>query len=105
MSALYLQGISILEIEALLKKIVQEAIIENQSQSEGLNTLTDRKKLLSRTETAKLLGVSLVTLHQWTLQGRITAYRIGSRIRYKANEINSALIEVKSSKNSRKRKS
>lgn len=53
--------------------------------------------LLTRKEAAKLLGVSLPTLLEWTKKGKIQGYRIASRIRYKRNEIESALkrIEIK----------
>ncbi|MGL2962924.1 helix-turn-helix domain-containing protein [Flavobacterium sp. RSB2_4_14] len=51
----------------------------------------DVNKLLSRQETADLLGVSLVSIWDWTRKDIIPAYRIGNKIRYKKNEVLEAL--------------
>lgn len=102
MSNLYLEGISIHELEALIRKTVEE-VCNNYVVSGGKNmsllSLNENqlpdKKLLTRKETATLLSVSLVTLHKWTNQGRLTAYRIGTSVRYKADEVNNVLVEIK----------
>ena len=60
------------------------------------------EKYLTRQETAKMLQVSLVTLHEWSKRGVIQSYRIGGRIRYKQTEIDEALTEVKNQKYRRK---
>lgn len=52
-------------------------------------------ELLTRKEAAKLLGVSLVTIQEWTKTGKIIGYRIASRIRYKRNEIENSLSQIK----------
>jgi excisionase family DNA binding protein len=52
-------------------------------------------ELLTRREAAKLLGVSLPTILDWTKTGKIIGYRIASRIRYKRNEIENALSQIK----------
>ena len=52
-------------------------------------------ELLTRKEAAKLLGVSLVTLLDWTKTNRVTGYRIASRVRYKRAELESSLIQIK----------
>lgn len=49
------------------------------------------KDLLSRKETAKKLSISLPTLHLFTKEGIIRAYRIGNRVLYKQEDINNAL--------------
>ena len=54
--------------------------------------------LLTRKETALLLGVSLHTLHDWTISGKVPAYRIGTRVRYKRTEIEKSLKQIKSAK-------
>lgn len=56
-------------------------------------------KLLTRQETARFLGVSLPTLHEWTMGGRITANRIGSRVRYYQTDVEAALQRIKMAKN------
>lgn len=52
-------------------------------------------ELITRKEAAKVLGVSLPTINDWTKTGKITGYRIGSRIRYKRNEIENSLSQIK----------
>ncbi|PKB42701.1 excisionase family DNA binding protein [Cellulophaga sp. RHA19] len=80
-----------------IKKVVEE-VIENKlknlnpPEKEGL-------KLLSRKDTAKLLCISLPTLHDWTKTGVVKAHRIGNRILYKLEEVNDALNSIKTSKN------
>lgn len=49
---------------------------------------------ITRKDAAKRLGVSLVTLNEWTKTGILKGYSIGSRIRYIESEVESALIPV-----------
>ena len=49
------------------------------------------KDLKSRKETARILTISLPTLHQFTKDGIIRAYRIGHRVLYKQEDIENAL--------------
>lgn len=51
--------------------------------------------LLSRKETAKLLGISLPTLSEWTKAGDISGYRIGASIRYKKAEVEQSLNKIR----------
>ena len=58
---------------------------------------TERKPgidFITRQETAKLLGVSLNTLNEWTKKGLIPGYRISSRVRYKKSEIVNSLAQI-----------
>lgn len=48
---------------------------------------------ISRKEAAALLGVTLVTLDDWTNKGILQAYKIGRRIYYKPGEISAAMIQ------------
>jgi excisionase family DNA binding protein len=62
---------------------------------ETVNVPKPETQLLSRKEAAKLLGVSLPTILEWTKTGKITGYRISSRVRYKRSEIESSLSQIK----------
>lgn len=53
------------------------------------------EKLITRMEVAKMLGVTLPTVYDWTKKGIITAYRIGNRVRYKEAEIMETLSNNK----------
>jgi excisionase family DNA binding protein len=52
---------------------------------------SDSDELLTSKQSAKLYGISLVTLHKWKISGKVKFYRIGSRIRFKRSELLSAL--------------
>ena len=53
-----------------------------------------REELLTRKGTAKVLGISLHTLNEFTKSGKIPAYRIGTRVRYKVNEVFQSLNRI-----------
>lgn len=44
-------------------------------------------KYITRKETAQILGISLVTLNEWTKTGTLQGYRVGTRVRYKKSEV------------------
>ncbi|MEM9982370.1 MAG: helix-turn-helix domain-containing protein, partial [Bacteroidota bacterium] len=50
---------------------------------------------LTRKQVAALLGISLPTLHKWTKQGTIQAYRLGANIRYKQADVHAALENIR----------
>jgi excisionase family DNA binding protein len=58
-------------------------------------------EFITRETTARKLGISLPTLNEYSKTGIIPSYRIGSRVRYKSNEIEAALQKVQSVKGRR----
>jgi len=71
-----------------LKQTIREMFEEKQEIFFHKNeTLKLKERYLSRSEVAKILKVSLPTLNEWTKQDYVESCRIGSRIRYKSNEI------------------
>ena len=46
---------------------------------------------ISRKQASDLLGVSLVTISDWSKKGILKAYRIGNRVRFKLHEIEEVL--------------
>lgn len=58
-------------------------------------TASENNDLITRRETAKILGVTLPTVIDWEKKGIITGYRIGNRIRYKHSEILEAVTNNK----------
>lgn len=75
------------ELESLLGSIVQR---ELSKVLQPAPTKTETK-LLTRQQTAKLLGISLPTLGDYTNKGKLTSYRIGGSIRYKESEVIASL--------------
>ena len=63
-----------------------------------LSTLQPPKQeteYITRKEAAKVLGVSLPTLNEWTKTGIVQGYRIASRVRYKRAELETSLSKIK----------
>ncbi|MEI8204639.1 MAG: helix-turn-helix domain-containing protein [Bacteroidota bacterium] len=91
-----LSGITFDELQDSFKSIVKtevERIISNLP-----TTPEPNPEYITRKETAEILGISLVTLNDWTKNGTIPAQRIGTRIRYKRTDIYNSLKEVETLK-------
>lgn len=52
------------------------------------------ERLITRDETAKLLGVSIVTVHNWVKSNVLIAYRVGNKVRFKENEVFASLQQI-----------
>ena len=85
-----------------LRELIVDTFREVQSHKEfkhKLESQTDKEcNFFSRKELAKLLKVSLPTLHEWTKDGLLKSYRIGNRILFKECEVLQALTERNFSK-------
>ncbi len=77
------------EFKAIVRKEVQQILIELPP-----TTTESSPEFITRKETAKILGVSLPTLHEWTKNGTIPAQRIGSRVRYKRSDVYASLKSI-----------
>jgi len=86
------------ELTAVISKTVRDEV-ERLTQS---LTPPPSTEFITRKETAQKIGVSLVTLNEWTKTGIVTGYRIGTRVRYKRHEIENSLREVHSLKYKRR---
>lgn len=64
-------------------------------------TPSQPEKYITRKEAAQMLCVTLPTLLKYTLEGRITGYRIGGRVLYKVNEIAEAAKAISTNKKTR----
>ncbi len=61
-------------------------------------TQPEQTNLLTRKEVCKLLNITPPTLHEWTRNGTITAYKVGTRVRYKHHEVLSTLNRIQQTK-------
>ncbi len=84
------------ELVNLFREVVQSELANIKPQQEET-----ANKFHTRREVAKMLGITLPTLHEWTKEGYIKAHRIGTRVRYKDEDVQNALKEVKTRKHSR----
>lgn len=86
------QGIT---AETLLQKFSDlEKKIDNLNKEPQPNT----EKLLTRFEVADMLGVSLVTVHNWNKAKILNPLRIGNKVRYKETEVLNALQSINAKK-------
>lgn len=58
----------------------------------------DPDELVTRKQAAQYLGLSLPTLHDYTVRGVVTAYRVGSRVRYRKGDLLNCLLKVQTVK-------
>lgn len=83
-----------------LKELIADAVKEQFPQFLDQNKKPDTR-LRTRKEVAELLSISLPTLHTWTKEGLIKAVRIGQSVRYRPEDVEKALEEIKSIKYNR----
>ena len=78
------------------KGFLLDAILELYRQIENNNP----DQLLTRKELASKLNISLPTLHKYSENGTISAYKIGERIYYRWSDVlNSAIMIVPKKQN------
>lgn len=73
-------------IENVLRKILNLKDQEPKSKAEP--------EFITRKEAAKILGITLPTLSDWTKRGIVKGYRIASRVRFKKDEIQNSIIQM-----------
>lgn len=86
-----------------LKELIFECVDSELSKHSLAAQSQEQEELLTRKQTATLLRITLVTLYHWTKEGRLQSYKIGGRIRYKKDEVLTAVKEVKNLKYKRSR--
>ncbi|MCX6234984.1 MAG: helix-turn-helix domain-containing protein [Bacteroidetes bacterium] len=93
MNTIQITDLSVNELRAIISETLKEGLKEQLPSPEP-----PQPRYLTRKEAAKLLQISLVTLHNWSIKGILKGYRINSRIRYKSEDIQAALKEIHSLK-------
>jgi excisionase family DNA binding protein len=95
--AILINNASIETIELIIKESIDKAM-KNEFYQKNINSKSAESNYLSRKQTAKILGISLPTLHKWTINGILKGYRIGNSVRYKSNEIENSLDMIVANK-------
>lgn len=98
MPDLFLQGISIEQIESLIEKAIQRSFDGAYKSISNNPPVANEVKYLTRQEVAKRLNISLPTLLKYSLEGLIPSYRIGARVLFKEAEIENALLRITTAK-------
>ena len=88
------------ELKLIIESSIADALNANLSAAKPTEPTPNKvDELLTRQEAAKLLGVSLVTLNEWSKKGIVVGYRIASRVRYKKTELEQSLVQMQTTKN------
>jgi excisionase family DNA binding protein len=84
------------KLNELLERIGQ--LIDAKISHLPQTTTKEQSGYLSRKEVAKLLKITLPTLHDWTKLNYLKAYKMGTRVLYKESEVIETLERVPSFK-------
>ena len=90
-----IQNITLPELQKMLQDTLEECLQKRVTMDTGA------PEILTRTEAAKMLHVSLPTLHYWTKEGIVKGTRIGTRVRYRLADVEAALVNIVNIKHAR----
>ena len=96
-NSLILEQVSKSELKDLIVTAVAEQFSISRQEAPPVAGVT----ILTRKQTAQMLGITLTTLHEWTKTGVIQGTRIGSRVRYRQSDVEDALKDIRHIKYSR----
>jgi excisionase family DNA binding protein len=89
MQNVILTPLSIEQLQNFINDAVKTGFEQTKTQE------PERTNLLTRKQVCNLLNITLPTLWEWQRNGTITAYKVGTRLRFKENEVMSTLQRVK----------
>lgn len=93
MNTIILSGVTLNDLLSQIEQLLDSKIgVRHQTQE------NKQSEYLSRKEVAKLLKITLPTLHDWSKSGILKPYKIGTRVLYKQCEVKEALEKVPSFK-------
>ena len=78
------------DFKSMLQEAVKEAV-KSEFDRLGSQPPESQKQFLTRKEAALLLGVTITTLHTWSKSGVVPCHKVGTRIRYRFNDLQNAL--------------
>ena len=78
-----------------LNKLISDAVTKAFSTQTLPGENTKVEQFLSRQETADLLKISLVTLHDWVNHGVLKSYKLQRRVYFKKEEVMATLNSAK----------
>ena len=85
-----------------LQNMVSDAVKQGIEQVKPNTPQSEPNELLTRKQVCELLNITAPTLHVWTKEGRVTAYHINTRVRFKRSEVMDTLQKVQQTKFKRK---
>ncbi len=89
------EGMTIDELGYTIRAIVADEMKSALAGLVGVLHSDTTPEYLTRKETAKMLGISLPTLHSYVKKGFLTAHRVGEKtVRFKLEDVEKALNAV-----------
>ena len=76
-----------------LKEVVKDLYEEERKRTEEAISAHRERPTLTRKETAKMLGVTLSTLWQWTKSGYLVPVKIGTKVMYRPTDVEAMLAK------------
>jgi excisionase family DNA binding protein len=76
-----------------LATVIQTTVQREFERIHNSQTPQPENEYITRKETCQILGISLPTLNDYSKRGLLPSYRIGSRIRYKKEEVFNSINE------------
>jgi len=81
-----------------LREVVKTMYAEERERVEKGIKARKEKPTLSRNEVAKMLGVTYTTLWSWAKSGYLVPVKIGTKVMYKASDVDALLTKYSQSK-------
>lgn len=78
------------DFQDLIADTVNSCLRRNANQ----NPPSQPDNYITRQEAADILHITLPTLLNWTMDGKVKGYRIGRRVLYKNHEINESVTSI-----------
>jgi len=76
-----------------LREVVKTMFAEERERVEKEIKARKEKPTLSRNEVAKMLGVTYTTLWSWAKSGYLVPVKIGTKVMYKASDVDALLTK------------
>jgi len=93
-----MEATRVLQIEGISARHFYEALRTLETEIQSLKNqpapASAADGYLSRQQVRELLGVSLVTVCDWTNKGFLRSYRLGQKVFYKRAEVDAAMLEI-----------
>ena len=87
MEQIILSGLTLVQFKGILADTIKELYEQKGQSKKEASPSAKEAKYITRKETATLLHISLPTLNEWTKDGTLKSYRIGTRVLYKPDEV------------------
>jgi excisionase family DNA binding protein len=92
MEQIILSGLSLNDLLSSIGKLIDSKL------NQAIQPENKTHSYMSRQDVCKLLKITLPTLNDWSKDGKLQSYKIGSRVLYKKDEVENSLHQVASSK-------